>query len=233
MIAIDPPITHWRERLRSKSPVLHSRDLVYGSLPASSAVAVLWGARLIEPMGAATQVYRNHVAKRAPTSMDFARIVSIEAPTALISGRSALAIHGVIRSSPAGQVEVSLLTGFDDHQVPDHAGVVLRPHASRWRQIIVFNGGVTVAQVAGGAVPCMTPGAALAELLMLSPGVAPSPDEIDFKALVDIDDHRFRRLAGLPYCGPTKDVYAQSLARQISRLSRLCGAHKPSPGDFS
>lgn len=232
MITIDPPIIHWRERLRSKSPVLHPRDLAIDSQPASSAVAVLWGARLIEPI-ASSRLYRNHVAKRAPTSMDFARIVSIEAPTALVSGRSALAISGVIRSSPAGHVEVSLLAGIDEHQVPSHAGVVLRPHAPRWRQIIDFNGGVTVAPVAGGSVPCMTPGAALAELLMLSPELAPSPDEIDFKALLDIDDHRFRRLAGLPYCGSTKDVYAQSLARQVSRVSRMVGDRKPSPGAYS
>lgn len=176
---------------------------------------------LLQPLMPRAGVYRNLASNRPLRHIDFARALAIQTPSITLSGESALSEHSVIKHAAGAATQLAVINAPREIALDEpHPSVQIGLHTPRWRQILLNIGGIQHCETPSGRATSLTPGAALAELLFVSPERAPDPDLIDFKAMEDNDLHRLRRLTGLLHASDIKSAYATMRSRALHQKMR-------------
>lgn len=207
-----------RLHLRSQPAIVHAHDL---DEPMRARLLSMQMTSLLQPLMPRAGVYRNLASNRPLRHIDFARALAIQTPSITLCGESVLSEHSVIKHPTGMATQLAVIDASRDISLDEgHPSVQIGMHTPRWRQVLLNVGGIKHCETPAGRAASLTPGAALAELLFVSPERAPDPDLIDFKAMDDSDLHRLRRLTGLLHASDIKSAYAAMRSRGLHQKLR-------------
>lgn len=176
-----------------------------------------WRSRGVSLQAGNTKNAPNDISQLLSEALE--RRVMTLAPSAVVRGPFVLQELGIIPGKGHLQSLEIAITSADEEcarQLPE--GVRAMAHGARWRSILMNSGCIAPPTGEDQFIPRLSPGAALAELLIFYPSLSPPADSIDFAKLAPSDRTQLRRMTGLLNAGPIREAYQHLRHQHLRRL---------------